>query len=133
MAIASVAACGRLGYDPQASMVVDAPADAPMCTADMTPIAVDARVCIELTERGTVPWTEARDTCASLGRRLCADLEWYTGCVNATGLVDMIDLGYEWVAEETGGVALKRGADACTVMSSHVVTDPYEYRCCADL
>jgi len=139
--------CGRLGYerrvdadaplfDTAPDAVVDAAPDAidayvPVCPVGMTELAVGSSVCIELVERGDAPWTTAKLDCESLGRRLCADAEWFLGCTDATGLVDMIDGGYEWVAEEAGGIALKRGELACTVMSSHAIVDPYEYRCCA--
>jgi len=119
--------CGRVNYDERRGLDANDPA---ACPSETTEIQPGGDVCIELVERGTVPWTTAKSMCASLGRRLCADAEWFTACVNATGLVDMIDGGYEWVAEEMDGVALKRGSTACTVMSSHAVVDPYEYRCC---
>lgn len=123
--------CGRLGYDRvEADATPDAP---PVCPADTLPLSPGSQVCIEIVERGTIPWTDAVTSCAGLGRRLCADAEWFEGCVNATGLVDMIDGDFEWVAEESGGVAQKRGSTDCTVMSSHAVVDPYEYRCCVDL
>jgi hypothetical protein len=44
----------------------------------------------------------------------------------------MTDNAFEWVVEESAGVAQKRGPLACTDTSSHVIGDPYEYRCCAD-
>lgn len=138
------AGCGRIGYDERArtvdaSPVVDAPIDAPAtCPADMaeipmmTGVVAADRVCIERAERGNAPWTTAKADCEALGRRLCADAEWYDGCVNAPGLMSMTD-GYEWVAEEVGGVAQKRGSSGCDDSSSHAVVDPYQYRCCLTL
>jgi len=144
--VALIGGCGRVGYerrsgadahdvdaetDPSdAADVIDARIAA--CPTGMTELTVGSTVCIELKERGDAPWTTSKLDCESLGRRLCADAEWFLGCTDAVGLVDMIDGGYEWVAEETGGVAQKRGELACTVMSSHAIVDPYEYRCCAD-
>ena len=137
------AACGRIGYDELAAVRIDAMADAPVdaatCPSDTTPITAGSSVCVELVERGNAPWTVARDTCASLGRRLCADAEWAIACTDASGLVDMANDGngatpeWEWVAEEAAGVAQKRGYSACSSMSSHQVIDPYDYRCCLDL
>lgn len=130
--------CGRIGYDEggvlEASPSIDAalPDVLAACPAGTTELSTGSPVCIELTERGTLPWTDAGLDCQAAGRRLCADAEWFEACVNAAGLVDMIDLGFEWVAEEAAGIALKRGGDACAVMSSHQVIDPYEYRCCVD-
>ncbi len=128
-ALLVIGGCGRIGYEDRALTAPDAPRT---CPSGSTEIEPGSNVCIEIVERGTVPWTDAKTDCESLGRRLCADAEWFTGCVNAAGLVDMIDGGYEWVAEEAGGVAQKRGSTDCTVMSSHAIVDPYEYRCCAD-
>jgi hypothetical protein len=122
--------CGRIGYEP---MLADAEQQAAACPDGMAAIADGSNVCIELVERGNEPWTIAGARCAALGRRLCADLEWLAGCENVRGIVDMTDDAYEWVAEESAGVALKRGPDLCTSMSSHVIGDPYEFRCCADL
>ena len=137
--LAFVAGCGRIGYDELAFVAPDAaPA---MCPGDMTEVSPGtsvagvtsvAKVCIEYTERGTEPWTVGKDQCSALARRLCTDAEWFSACVNAKGLVDMIDGGFEWVAEEMDGVALKRGSTDCTVMSSHAIVDPYEFRCCGD-
>jgi len=133
LCMVSATACGRIGYDEVSRAPPDATPDAlAACPEGMTEISPGAPVCIELTERGTETWLVAKAQCEALQRRLCADLEWFEACVDATGLVDMIDGGYEWVAEELDGIAQKRGETACTVMSTHVVTDPYEYRCCAD-
>lgn len=118
-------ACGRIGYDE-----VDSDATCPAGTTSLSP---GSSACIEVVERGTMPWTGAAADCAALGRRLCRDLEWAEACVNATNLVDMLDGGWEWVAEESAGVAQKRGSTECTAISSHAVVDPYEYRCCVDL
>jgi len=134
-------ACGRLGYEAQPDAAVDAPAiDAPpTCPLGMTPVCDGQPVCIDLAERGNDSWTNARDLCAATGARLCTDAEWALACTCAVGLIDMANDGagasqeWEWVAEETGGVAQKRGYAACTDTSTHAVTDPYDYRCCADL
>jgi hypothetical protein len=143
--------CGRVGYerrtgadahdlDAATDAAIDAATDAapdaidayiPVCPTGMTELTVGSTVCIEQVERGNASWTIAKLDCEMLGRRLCADAEWYLGCTDAAGLVDMIDGGFEWVAEEAAGVAQKRGPNACTDISSHVVVDPYEFRCCA--
>jgi hypothetical protein len=146
-----IAGCGRFGYDPRSDAAVttpdaladaahdarlDAPIDTaidayiPVCPTGTTELTAGSDTCIELTEHGTDTWTNAKAICEGQGRRLCADAEWFLGCTNATGIIDMTDLGWEWVAEEASGVAAKRGDDLCTSMSSHVITDPYEYRCC---
>ena len=133
--------CGRIGYDARDVVLGDdAPTDgsAAGCPADTTPITADANVCVEKVERGTATWTMARATCEGLGRRLCADLEWAAACDKASDLVNMASdsdaLQWEWVADETAGVALKRGYDACDAMSSHeIFVDPYDYRCCVDI
>lgn len=132
--VLALVSCGRIGYDGLAS--TDAPVDdrlvEPPCPDGTSAVTEGAATCIELVERGTVPWTTAKQDCEALGRRLCTDAEWAAGCENVVGIVDMIDGGWEWVAEEAGGVAQKRGSDACTAVSSHAVIDPYEYRCCVD-
>ena len=129
----------RIGFDTVPTsdapeIPVDVPVDAPrVCPADTVAIAPQSTVCIELVQRGYDPWTVARDTCATLGRRLCADAEWLMACETApTGLMDMVGPGYEWVAEESGGIAQKRGASSCQDPSSHQVIDPYDWRCCVD-
>lgn len=150
--------CGRIGYDELTDDDIDAAVDgsptidAVSVDADSTD-AIDALaacpsgtvelcsgslVCIELVERGYDTWTNAVAMCASVGRRLCTGAEWDLACPCATSLTDMFnDNGgsspeWEWVAEETGGVAHKRGYASCADQSTHVVTDPYDYRCCAD-
>lgn len=139
--LALAGGCGRLDFDarvqpsdasiePPADTSVDAPVDCPAAT---TPIAPGRTVCIEQARRGSETWTNARASCMALGRRLCADAEWFTACTMASGLTDMINDGYEWVAEEANDVAQKRGASGCNDMSSHeVFVDPYGYRCCLD-
>ena len=128
-----MSACGRLGYEERRAEDAgnDASPDAnPVCAADTTEIMVGSSICIEIAQRGSATWTNAKASCMSLGRRLCADAEWFTGCVNATGLTSTTD-DWEWLAEESGGVALKRGSGACTATSSHeIFVDPYGYRCC---
>jgi hypothetical protein len=143
--VVAVSACGRIGYDARtappdaavdgAAQPVDAvqPVDAlPVCAADTIEITAGSSVCIELTRRGTEPWTLAKSTCEGLGRRLCADAEWFTGCTNAPGVMNMTGDSWEWVAEEAGGVAQKRGASGCADISAHAIVDPYGYRCCDD-
>ncbi len=139
-----LAGCGRIGFSERTQ--VDAPADAPasvdtpaqlidapaMCPVDALEIAAGSTVCIEIAQRGIDPWTTAKTTCEGLGRRLCADAEWLAGCTNQPTLMDMVGDDYEWVAEEAGGIAQKRGASACDDSSSHAVIDPYGYRCCVD-
>ena len=76
--------------------------------------------------------------CAAVGRRLCTGAEWDLACPCAPSLTEMFNdnggsgLDWEWVAEETGGVAHKRGYASCSDQSTHVVTDPYDFRCCVD-
>lgn len=130
----------RIGFDPVTTTAdaspgpADVAPDAPrLCPADTVAIAAGSFVCIERVQRGYDPWTVARDTCASLGRRLCADAEWLLACETApTGLMEMVGPNYEWVAEEAGGTAQKRGASSCQDPSAHPVIDPYDWRCCAD-
>lgn len=147
--ILAAAGCGRIGLDPlpidaAEEVPVDAAPDATVitnedaavprtCPTGSTELSSGSMVCIELTERGTIPWTEAKTMCEADGRRLCSDAEWVEACNNAVGVIDMLDLGWEWVAEEVAGIAQKRGASLCTDMSTHQVIDPYEYRCCLDL
>lgn len=131
-----IAACGRLGYEKR--IAPDATSDtlpdvARVCPSDTSEITAGSPVCIELFERGSMTWVNAKADCESVGRRLCADAEWYTGCVDAAGIVDMTDGDYEWVAEESGGVAQKRGPSLCTDTASHeIYVTPYIYRCCVD-
>ena len=136
-----IAGCGRIGIEPRigeldAAVTPDVTADARVCPADTTELMAGSTVCIEKTERGNDTWTNAKAACEGLGRRLCADAEWLLACDSATGLVDMANDAaseWEWMAEETGGVALKRGFAACGDMSSHeILVDPYDYRCCVD-
>lgn len=136
--LALAGGCGRLDFDarmaPPSDASVDAAIDAAGCPAATTPIAAGSTVCIEQARRGSETWTNARASCMALGRRLCADAEWFEACEMASGLTDMINDGYEWVAEESNGVAQKRGASGCGDMSSHeIFVDPYGYRCCVDL
>jgi hypothetical protein len=138
--VVALIGCGRLGYDSRidAGSLDDAPVDIaidapPTCPLDTVPLSPGSQVCIEIVERGTIPWTDAVLACSAVGRRLCADAEWFEGCVNATGLVDMLDGEFEWVAEEVAGVAQKRGVSDCTTTATHAVVDPYEFRCCVDL
>ncbi len=139
--LALLGACGRVGYEP---VTTDAPTDvapdvgpAP-CPLAMVPICDGASVCIDLAERGYTDWTNARDLCAVTGARLCTDAEWAEACTCAVGLIDMAGDGggtaleWEWLAEETGGIAQKRGYAACSDTSTHPITDSYDYRCCAD-
>jgi hypothetical protein len=152
------AACGRIGIDEadrsdgpvngadangspdgatvDATAIDGAPAVCPLGTTEIAP---GATVCIEITERGYESWTFGNGQCLGLGRRLCADAEWANACVNATGLVDMANDGgganpeWEWVAEESGGIAQKRGFSTCDERSTHDVGGAYDYRCCVDL
>jgi hypothetical protein len=135
----ALCACGRLGYDEVLPEVAadgtpDAMPDAaPACVEGTLPIAADSSVCIEIAERGNVTWTSAKADCESLGRRLCADAEWYAGCTYQPTLVGMVDGDFEWVAEESAGVAQKRGPSTCEGMSAHeIFVDPYVYRCCVE-
>lgn len=96
-------------------------------------------MCIELAERGYDAWTNAVAMCSSVGRRLCTQAEWDLACPCATSLTEMFNDGggstpeWEWTADESGGVAHKRGYTSCADQSTHVVTDPYDYRCCVDI
>lgn len=103
------------------------------CPADMTPLSGTSSVCIDLADRGGMIWLTGQAACDAEGRRYCTDAEWLEACLNATGLVDMTGDGWEWVAEQAGGVAHKRGASDCDDASSHVITDPYEVRCCGPM
>ncbi|KAB2888491.1 MAG: hypothetical protein F9K40_20465 [Kofleriaceae bacterium] len=146
--------CGRIGYDEREDDV-DAmadgigPTDADPTDADPTDalaacptgtveLCSGSPVCIELTERGYDTWTNAVAACAAVGRRLCTGAEWDLACPCAPALVDMFDdqggsaAEWEWVAEESGGTAHKRGYTSCADQSTHVVTDPYDFRCCVD-
>jgi hypothetical protein len=142
---ALASACGRLGFDAQGPRPIDGsvdgategPADAAIdtagCPVDMTAIAPGGAVCIELAQRGIATWTNAMAACTTRGRRLCGDAEWHTACLMATGLSGMVGDDYEWVAEESGGFAQKRGATSCEDKSTHeILVDPYGYRCCVD-
>jgi len=133
--LGALVACGRIGYDQRE--VIDAAVDGtPPCPPGTTELSTGSPVCIEQVERGNLDWLMATDACAAVGRRLCSDGEWLEACQYAVGLVDMANDGagasaeWEWVAEESGGVAQKRGYADCTDTSSHVVTDPYDFRCC---
>jgi hypothetical protein len=139
VALAAVAGCGRIGYD-ERPLAVDAPAvvDAPpldglpACPAGTTESCPGSTVCIETAERGYTTWMDAGAQCAAVGRRLCTDPEWALACQCAIGLVDMVDSEWEWLAEESGGIAQKRGYESCDATSTHPITDSYDFRCCAD-
>jgi hypothetical protein len=137
--LAASAACGRLNYDALEEPPPIGAADAPSsgaCPADTAPIEPGAAVCIELAERGTTTWVAANDACANLGRRLCRDAEWAVACEKAVGLADMAggaDTTWEWMLEQDGTLALKRGIDVCTDTSSHEIANgDYDFRCCVD-
>lgn len=136
VAAALTAACGRIGYD--APVDIDAVDSLAACPGDMLPLCADALVCIEIAERGYTDWVTARDTCQSLGRRLCSDAEWALGCTCEPALTEMYNDGagstleWEWLLEESGGVAWKRGYQTCDSTSTHPITDSYDYRCCSD-
>ncbi len=152
---AAASACGRIGYDERndddpdaASQPVDAPAvdavDAdvsdglPACPSGSVEVCTGSTVCIEIDERGYDTWTNAVAACAAVGRRLCSQAEWDQACPCATGLNEMFQDGggsmleWEWTADESGGVAHKRGYAACGDQSTHAVSDPYDFRCCVD-
>ncbi len=155
--IVLLAGCGRIGIDERrvtddapgdalgdalgdgpADIAPDGAIDSPIdvataCPADMTRLSPTSNVCIELADRGDALWLDGKATCQALGRRYCTDAEWLEGCLNATGLVDITGDSYEWVAEEAGGIAQKRGASGCDDASAHVITDPYELRCCGPM
>lgn len=144
MLVLLLAGCGRIGIDEieNQNQAADAANDAPrVCPADTVAISDSSFVCIEKAERGNMTWTAAKATCEALGRRLCADAEWATGCDQATGLIDMFDDGggatpeWEWVAELVApGVGGKRGYGLCADTSSHeIFVDPYDFRCCVDI
>jgi hypothetical protein len=144
-------ACGRIGYDElevgDTDAEVDAPTDADpvdavdalaACPGGTAELCTGSLVCIELTERGYDTWTNAVAACAAVGRRLCTGAEWDLACPCAPSLTDMFNdnggssLEWEWVAEESGGIAHKRGYSSCSDQSTHAITDQYDYRCCAD-
>lgn len=143
--LVALTACGRIGYDDRArdpdanGVAIDAAVDGqPACPSGTVETCAGAAVCIEIAERGYAPWEAARDACQAVGRRLCAEAEWEEACTCASGLEEMIDdgggsaLAWEWVAEESGGVAHKRGWDSCLASSTHGITESYDFRCCAD-
>jgi hypothetical protein len=139
VALASALGCGRIGYDERplgidAPPVIDAPPidGLPACPAGTTESCPGSTVCVETAERGYATWMDAGAQCAAQGRRLCTDPEWALACYCAVGLVDMIDSEWEWLAEETGGIAQKRGYQSCDATSTHPITDNYDFRCCAD-
>jgi hypothetical protein len=141
-----LAACGRLGFEPisapadgpapvidmAADMALDGPA---VCPAGTAAISAGARVCIELSEHGYDNWTNAGAMCAAANMRLCTAVEWETGCANVTGLVEMLGDNWGWVSDmiDANNAEKRGGSSACTDVSSHVITDPYEVRCCADI
>jgi hypothetical protein len=148
----TLTACGRIGID-ERQLRMDAPTsdatdDAPMldapddakpdmmialaCPADMARLSPTSDTCIELADRVPEIWLDGKAICTNLGRRYCTDAEWFEACENATGLVGMVG-DYEWVAEESGGIAQKRGSSSCDDPSSHVITDPYPFRCCGPM
>jgi hypothetical protein len=147
----TLAACGRIGIDERHGgddVAEDAATDAVTgtdaspdsmddaalaCPADMTRLSMTSMVCIELDDRGAELWQVGKDICEAMGRRYCTDAEWFEGCQNAVGLVDISGDDWEWVAEEASGVAQKRGPSGCTETGSHVITDPYEVRCCGPM
>jgi hypothetical protein len=132
LVLVAVAGCGRLGFDTNESPVGGDASVGGGCPSDTLEIA-DSGVCIEKAQRGTKTWIDAKGDCTNLGRRLCGGGEWVDGCDKLASLQAMVD-DWEWVAEETGGIADKRGgAGACSDTSSHEIdTDPYGYRCCVD-
>jgi hypothetical protein len=134
--LVALAACGRLGFDAGETPPVfdiDAQVTPGVCPSATVETKSDSGVCIETAQRGIKTWVGAKDDCASNGRRLCGDAEWLGACEKAPGLQAMVD-DWEWVAEETGGIASKRGgAGACTDTSRHEIDiDPFGYRCCVD-
>jgi hypothetical protein len=129
--------CGHIGFDERTG---DDGGDAPtQCPADMVLIDSGADVCVEKAERGYAPWLEAKTACVDLGRRLCDGTEWYIACLGAPFLVDMANDGgganpqWEWFAGLSVDIAEKGGFAECADTSSHVVTDPYDFRCCLTL
>lgn len=146
--VIGLAACGRIGYEERRqadaavadvpalidSRAIDAAVDAPsVCPADTLVTVVGGSACIEIAQRGTDTWINAKALCEGMGRRLCTDAEWLEGCTNQSTLTNMTGDDYEWVAEEAAGIAQKRGASGCDDSSSHAITDPYGYRCCVSL
>jgi hypothetical protein len=143
--------CGRIGYgeptDEEADAEVDGAVDAASVDADPTDalaacpsgtveVCSGSLVCIEIVERGYDTWPRAVSACAAVGRRLCTGAEWDEACPCATSLTEMFNdtagLEWEWVAEESEGIAHKRGYGSCADTSTHPVTDSYAFRCCAD-
>ena len=152
MLLVLLAACGRIGIDerpvdgdaptgPDAKIdtmidaTIDVAVDAALaCPSDMTQLSSSSSVCIELADRGDMPWLTGKALCEGLGRRYCTDAEWFEGCTTATNLVDITSNGWEWVAEEAGGIAQKRGGSgSCNDMTTHQVIDPYGVRCCGPM
>ena len=54
--------------------------------------------CMEINERTATTWENARQICASLGKRLPEFPEWKYACKNVSGLNGMLDSTWEWVS-----------------------------------
>ena len=122
-------ACGRFGFD-ELGAAPDAAGITLRCPAAMVEVEV-ASACIEQLQRGSTTWTEARASCEALGRRLCTAVEWVAACSNESAVTGMTD-DWEWLAEEAGGIADKRGSGGCDQTAVHeIFVDSFGYRCCA--
>jgi hypothetical protein len=117
--------CGRIDYVPDAPSAQGCPPET-VVVDDGTATAF----CIDRLERDETSWTAAHVQCATSGGFVCAHLQWERACeVVGPELVDLHD-DWEWVAEGDGTIGEKRGYESCTSTSTHVVSDPYPYRCC---
>jgi hypothetical protein len=137
-----LAACGRVGFDgvgepplPDAPGAITGEADAApvACPNGMALLGAGfPGVCIELAERAAETWLGARDRCLSVGRRLCTTSEWTFACTGVAGMQAMTG-AFEWLAEESGGLAESRGAASCTDAALHDIDSvAFELRCCLD-
>ena len=115
--------CGRLRYEQR------------QCPSGMIEVAPDAgspMFCIEIAEREALPWNDGRAICEGMGRRLCTEPEWADACVIAGPSLQTMTDGWEWTVEIVADMeARKRGDGSCDAISSHIISDPYPYRCCA--
>lgn len=103
------------------------------CPADtfLVAPATAAFYCIERNDRVAAPFETARTTCLDEGRHLCTDDEWRVGCdLGGAMFLDLAD-DWEWVDLLIDAATAKKRGYTCGDTSSHVIADPYPYRCCA--
>ncbi|NCT00096.1 collagen-like protein [Candidatus Parcubacteria bacterium] len=101
-------------------------------------VALNSNICIDIDERGAMPWPNAADGCI-WGRngRLCSAAEWRIACEHKAelGLVNMIN-NWEWVDDATGNTDdnfTLMGWQGCSDMSENGMDETmYNHRCCYD-